>query len=116
MPVFETKCDNCEHEWEDIYFPGEALPTVCPECGAEGQVRKLISLPANGRVELYGHDLKSKLKEDGRKLKSDALKNENVLANLVGESKYHAHEVQRAEAKKERPKIKTSKTGKRIEQ
>ena len=113
MPTYEYKCEACEAEWEDICSFKDPIPSVCPECEVEGQVRKMISLPALGKVELYGHDLKAKLKEDGRKLKSEALRNENTLANLIGEETFHRNETALEKVKKERPKIKMSKSGKK---
>lgn len=38
MPVFEYRCDACEHELEVIVLPSEKAPTKCPECG--GKLRK----------------------------------------------------------------------------
>ncbi|HVI40236.1 MAG TPA: zinc ribbon domain-containing protein [Anaerovoracaceae bacterium] len=108
MPVYEHICDECEHEWDDIYSWRDPIPTVCPECGTEGKVRRLISLPSNGVVQLQGHELKAKLRADAVKFKSDVRKDENLLANIVGENKYHNNELKRAEAQKERPKIKKS--------
>lgn len=109
MPLYEHICDECEHEWDDIYSWKDPIPTVCPECGAEGNVRRLISLPSEGKVELSGPEFKAKLKADALKFKSQVKKDENLLANVVGESKYHHNELKRAEAQKDRPKIKKSK-------
>lgn len=108
MPIYEMKCDNCDYEWEDIYHHTDPVPTVCPECEEEGSVRRLISLPSQGKVELYGRDLKAKLVSDGRKLKQEALTNETVLANVIGEERFHTNELALEKVKKERPKIKTT--------
>lgn len=112
MPIFEFECEECNFGWEDICTLSE-LPTVCPECQTENRVKKLISLPAPGKVELSGRELKDKLKIDTQKLKADAGKNENLLANLVGESKYEGNLKLEKQIKQIRPKIKTSKKSQR---
>lgn len=108
MPVYEHLCDACQHEWEDEYSIKIDPPSTCPECKVTGQVKRLISLCAPGRVELGRHEMKEKIKEDVRKLKSDANKNENLLANLVGEDKYQNNKVLEKKVAEVRPKIKTS--------
>lgn len=105
MPTYEHVCDNCEEEFEDIYSMKDDPPTLCPICGVDGWVRRIISIPAVGIVELTGGDLKNKLIEDGRKMKRHAQSNEKALANLVGEDKYQANEVGNDYAKKELKKI-----------
>jgi putative FmdB family regulatory protein len=109
MPTYEYLCDSCETEWEDICSWKDPVPDVCPECGEAGSVRKLISLPSLGIVELTGHELKAKLRSDGQKMMREAATNENLCANLVGESKYAANVSIDEKIKKERPKIKSSK-------
>lgn len=108
MPCYEHICDGCQHEWEDIYSFKDPVPTECPECHKQGQVRRLISLPAQGVVELTGHDLQAKIKSDARKMKSDMSKSENVYANMLGEDRYQSVQTKMDKAKKERPKIKKS--------
>jgi putative FmdB family regulatory protein len=90
MPTYEHACTNesCKNEWEDTYSIKEEPPKVCPKCGLE-TAKRLISLGGKGVVELYGQDLVDKLKSDTQQLKKDASKNENVYANLLGESKYN---------------------------
>lgn len=115
MSVYEHICDFCQYEWEDIYHHSDPVPTVCPECEEEGHVRRLISLPSQGKVELTGHELKAKLKEDGRKLKADAMKSETAYANLVGEDNYSKNLAAKKKADENRPKIKMKKTDKTTE-
>lgn len=90
MPTYEHLCQSCNYEWEDEYSIKADPPTVCPECKCEGQVKRLISGGSGkGRVELTGHEYKEKVMSDAQALKREAYRNENVMANLVGESKYH---------------------------
>ncbi len=91
MPTFEFECEECEYQWEDIVFSHEPLPTICEHCKTEGKVKKIMSIPATGIVELTGHDLKTKIKSDAKKLTQGAAKNENTLANLVGENRYQGN-------------------------
>lgn len=88
MPTFRFGCTNeeCNNEWEELYMPGEDLPTTCEKCGKPIK-RLLCGMPAV-KVELYGQELMSKLKADGQKLKKRAATDENFLANVVGESTY----------------------------
>jgi len=89
MPTYEYICSACKHEWEEFHEITREPTKICPACGAE-QARRLISGGAGkGIVELTGLDLQNKIKEDTNKLKNDAAAKEKVLANLVGESRYH---------------------------
>jgi putative FmdB family regulatory protein len=90
MPTYEHVCLECNHEWEDDYSIKADPPTVCPSCKFEGKVKRLISGGSGkGKVELTGHEYKEKVMSDATALKREAYRNENVMANLVGESKYH---------------------------
>jgi putative FmdB family regulatory protein len=44
MPLYEYKCDACEHRFETIQRFSDPPLQDCPVC--KGQVRKLISSPA----------------------------------------------------------------------
>lgn len=46
MPLFEFRCDKCDHEYELLVRNGE--PVDCPQCGSQ-RVEKLLSA-ARGRV------------------------------------------------------------------
>jgi putative FmdB family regulatory protein len=112
MPTYEHLCHHCNYEWEDIYSMKTDAPTTCPECKTEGQVKRLISGGSGkGIVEITGHDLKDKLKKEGQELKQAAMKDENLLANLVGDS--YNTKISRYEkdvANMERPKFTTRKS------
>lgn len=114
MPTYEHLCNACKHEWEDIYGMTTDPPTTCPECKKEGEVQRLISGGSGrGIVEVTGQELKAKLKQEGTQLKRDALRNENVLANLVGETKYQTNTVQLERKLAERPRIQTKRKSQR---
>jgi putative FmdB family regulatory protein len=84
MPTYEHKCSACEHEWEDIYSMRDPVPTVCPNCKVEGQVKRLISVPGKGNVELTGRDLTTKLWNEGKDLARKARTDYKLAENLYG--------------------------------
>lgn len=45
MPLYEYRCESCEHQFEVIQKFSDAPIAVCPKCGA-GPVAKLFSSPA----------------------------------------------------------------------
>jgi putative FmdB family regulatory protein len=83
MPTYEHLCQECNHEWEDIYSIRDAVPEECPKCSCKGKVIRLISRPTV-RVELTGRELVQKLKAEGKALAKEAQKNETLAANLYG--------------------------------
>ena len=94
MPTYEHKCNNCEHKWDDFYSIVADPPTLCPSCNVDWQVKRLIyGGSGKGVVVLGHHELIAKCKSDGQQLKRDAASNENLLANLVGEDRYHSNEL-----------------------
>jgi putative FmdB family regulatory protein len=84
MPTYEHGCSKCGYEWEDIYSIHDSVPTVCPNCKSEGNIKRLISTPATGKVELTGKDLVRKLWKEGKDLAKQAKTNDNLAANLYG--------------------------------
>ena len=42
MPIYEYRCDTCEHCFEMLQRVGADAPEACPSCGA-AHVRKLVS-------------------------------------------------------------------------
>ena len=127
MPTYEHKCfaDNCGHEWEEIYGMKEDPPTVCPACGVEGKVQRLISLgPGPGIMRKTPGEIKAGLAEETRAFKERARTDEKFRANLIGEDKYHERVLKQEalendlvkigkKASETRPKIKTSRGGKK---
>ena len=45
MPLYEYRCEACEHQFEVIQKFSDARIAVCPKC-ASGPVVKLLSSPA----------------------------------------------------------------------
>ena len=45
MPLYEYRCESCQHQFEVIRKFSDAPLDVCPSCGA-GPVVKLLSSPA----------------------------------------------------------------------
>jgi putative FmdB family regulatory protein len=45
MPLYEYRCENCNHQFEKIQRFSDDPITVCPSCGS-GPVVKLLSSPA----------------------------------------------------------------------
>ena len=45
MPIYEYKCDACDHVFDTLQKISESPLTECPECGKEA-LKKLISSPA----------------------------------------------------------------------
>ena len=42
MPIYEYKCENCEHCFEKLVFAGDDKKVVCPSCGQKN-VERLMS-------------------------------------------------------------------------
>lgn len=101
MPTYEHLCNTCQYEWEEDYSIKADPPKMCPTCKAEN-VTRLISLGSKGVVELTGHDLVAKTKEDIVKLKKEMHSNTKVYANMLGEEKYHNLQTRLDRQKKEK--------------
>lgn len=83
MPTYLHICDECKKEFEDIYSINALMPNVCPNCNCEGKIRRLLYAPST-KVELYGRELVTKLRADGKALAKEARTNETLAANLYG--------------------------------
>ena len=46
MPIYDYTCAACGHLAEVIHGMGEGGPRFCPNCGAEGTMRKGFAAPA----------------------------------------------------------------------
>jgi putative FmdB family regulatory protein len=42
MPIYEYKCASCGHAFEKMVKLSAPIP-ACPQCGAQEEVRKLVS-------------------------------------------------------------------------
>jgi len=101
MPLYDYGCkkEDCKHVFETFHKLADPGPSACPVCG-HTEIGKLISA-VHGSVELSSDDLKVKIKEDVIKLKQEASKSPNILANLVGEEKFHKQQLADDKFKKE---------------
>jgi putative FmdB family regulatory protein len=50
MPIYQYKCDNCEHEFEEWNNMEEREQVECPECGEEAKL-----IPSGGHFSLVGN-------------------------------------------------------------
>lgn len=100
MPTYLHECADCKLEWEDIYSIHDDPPTVCPTCKSNN-VRRLIASTSAIKVELSGQELKQKVLADAKAFRAEALKDEKLMANIVGEQKYQENAVAREKQRKE---------------
>ncbi len=91
MPTYNHICvsPECAHEWEDMYSITKDPPTTCPKCNQETAKRLISGGNGRGIVELTGHELVAKTKEDARALKKEIYSSANAYANVLGEDRYH---------------------------
>jgi putative FmdB family regulatory protein len=46
VPIYDYGCTNCGHVTEVIHGINDSGPRFCPDCGAEGTMKKALSAPA----------------------------------------------------------------------
>jgi putative FmdB family regulatory protein len=46
MPIYEYTCSSCGQKTEFLHGIHDPVPPFCPECGAEGTLRKGFAPPA----------------------------------------------------------------------
>jgi putative FmdB family regulatory protein len=46
MPIYEYLCSACSKRTEILHGINDPAPSFCPECGAEGTLRKGFAAPA----------------------------------------------------------------------
>ena len=46
MPIYDYACTSCRHVVEVIHRISESGPRFCPNCGAEGTMRKAVTTSA----------------------------------------------------------------------
>jgi putative FmdB family regulatory protein len=46
LPIYDYRCSSCGQRTEVIHGIHESGPRFCPNCGAEGTLRKAITSPA----------------------------------------------------------------------
>jgi putative FmdB family regulatory protein len=90
MPTYLYFCDT-HGEFEEYHSITIKL-TRCPQCkeaGKDQEIKRLIPQGgAKGVVELTGHELVAKTKEDAQKFKREVYANEKAYANVVGDGVY----------------------------
>ena len=91
MPWYLHECLACNEEFEDLYGVTSPIPTLCPNCGVDGQIKRLIPTIVYGRVPLTGSDLKKQITKERNQMRDKVNKDENLKANIVGESAYEKH-------------------------
>lgn len=89
MPFYDHECGNCNQIFEDFYSMVTPPPTVCPLCGKNGKVKRLISDSYAVRVPLMGIEKTIQMKKDAAKFSQLARTNEEVKANIAGEEAYN---------------------------
>ena len=45
MPIYAFACDACGHSFDRLQKLSDADPAVCPDCGAQGSVRRQLTAP-----------------------------------------------------------------------
>lgn len=91
MPWYEHECLACHKEFEDLYGTTAPIPTICPNCGVDGQIKRLIPSIVHGRVPLTGQDLKKQITKERNNMHTKVAKDENLRANIIGETVYEKH-------------------------
>ena len=106
MPIYEFKCNACDHVFERLQKLSDADPTICPECGAE-QVRRQLTAPAfrlagSGWYETdfkKDSDKKSNLATKDEAPKSESSSSDSAKADL-GKSESKPTETAKSDAVK----------------
>jgi len=102
MTTYLHLCESCKHEWEQVYGMKEEPPTLCPDCGIDGCVKRLITGGSGpGIVKKTGAEIKAGMATETRKIKERAATDENFRANLIGESAYHQDKLTTDDLQKE---------------
>jgi putative FmdB family regulatory protein len=98
MPTYEYLCSNpdCIGEFEEFHSITTKLEE-CPHCKTAGRgvqvVQRLISGGSGkGIMEQSFSEMKAALPGQIAKIKQRAARDENYLANLVGETKYNRNQ------------------------
>lgn len=63
MPIFEYRCQSCEHEFETLVLKG--MTPACPKCHAE-TLERMISIPAVKSESTHALAMKAAKKRDTR--------------------------------------------------
>lgn len=91
MPFYDHKCFQCEGIFEEFYSAKNDPPTTCSLCGVDGYVQRQIPDVVHGRVPLTGQELKKSITAARNNMHSKVAKNEDLRANIIGETAYEKH-------------------------
>lgn len=61
MPIFEYRCQSCEHEFETLVLKG--MTPACPKCHAE-TLERMISIPTVKSESTHALAMKAAKKRD----------------------------------------------------
>ncbi|MBL1142295.1 MAG: zinc ribbon domain-containing protein [Proteobacteria bacterium] len=82
MPIYEYKCDECDHRLEKLQKISDDPIKACPECGEDG-LRKLVSAAAfklKG-TGWYETDFKDKTPKKDEKTSTNKKKDTNATSD-----------------------------------
>lgn len=88
MPNYPHECQKCDHFWEKFYSINKPIPDECPNCGANGFVKRLIVGAPAAKVLLSGKELNAKIASERKEITKTIADDEKKYANIVGEEKY----------------------------
>ncbi len=110
MPIYEYRCDKCEHRLEILQKISDKPATNCPECGKDS-LRKLVSAAAfklKG-TGWYETDFKDKKPKSESKTNNNN-KTDDKKSNDSDPKKTDAGSKEPAKTTKEAPKTTSSST------
>lgn len=84
MPIYDYKCQDCEHEFHKLQSVHSEVTLECPKCkGVAKRVISLNSVKTNYRdaKEIYEKEIKPEAKKIADKIRSG---DENAAADLFG--------------------------------
>lgn len=105
MATFLYICEVNNEEFESVHSVHTKL-TDCPICANKAlghhEPKRLIASANPGKVELSGHELIAKNKEDTIKFSKEIHSSEKKYSNVLGEVKYEQMQKQIDANKRER--------------
>lgn len=86
MPYYDHECERCGYLWEEFYSMNADPPTECPKC--KGPAKRVILKCPMTKVALGRNELKQHIKEEEGKIRKQMKTDENLRANIMGETAY----------------------------
>jgi putative FmdB family regulatory protein len=88
MPIYDYKCQECGHEFEEFARISDPPITQCPVCGRPDSVCRLIS-GTFGNIERNGREYFKEVIEPEAKRIAERIKqgDEDAMADVLGEGK-----------------------------